>query len=55
MTFTKQQRERAKQEKKKEKARRRAQRETERQERVVSGYEDPIAGIVPGPQPRVEE
>ena len=55
-TFTKNQRERAKQQKKKDKAERRAQRKTEREERVVSGDEDPdIAGIVPGPQPPLDE
>jgi hypothetical protein len=54
-TFTKNQRERAKQQKKKEKAQRRAERKTETPDRPFSGDEDPdIAGIVPGPQPPIE-
>ena len=55
-TFTKQQRERAKQQKKKDKAQRREQRKIEREDRVGSGDEDAdIAGIVPGPQPLIDE
>jgi hypothetical protein len=55
-TFTKRQRERGKQEKREEKARKRAQRKAERENREVVTDEDPdIAGIVPGPQPAIDD
>jgi hypothetical protein len=52
----KRQKELARLERRKEKDERREQRKRERAERVVPEGEDPdIAGIVPGPQPRVED
>jgi hypothetical protein len=52
----KRQKELARLERRKEKDERREQRKRERAERVVPEGEDPdIAGIVPGPQPRVDE
>jgi hypothetical protein len=58
--LTKRQKEIARQKKQAEKIDRRNQRHRERDERVASGMpgveEDPdIAGIVPGPQPPLEE
>lgn len=52
----KRQKELSRLERRKEKDERRSQRKKERAERVVPEGEDPdIAGIVPGPQPKVEE
>jgi len=52
----KRQKELARLERRKEKDERREQRKKERAERVVPEGEDPdIAGIVPGPQPKVED
>ena len=58
--LTKRQKEIARQKHAQEKAERKAQRQRERAQRpdgsVVEGEEDPdIAGIVPGPQPPLEE
>jgi hypothetical protein len=56
--FTKRKKELARQEKLKQKLERKAQREKERKERDPNApeEEDPdIAGIVPGPQPPLEE
>jgi hypothetical protein len=53
---SKRQKELARLERRKEKDERREQRKRERAERVVPEGEDPdIAGIVPGPQPRIDE
>jgi hypothetical protein len=55
-SITKRQKELARQEKQKEKAERRAQRQADRATRGDSDGEDPdIAGIVPGPQPRLDD
>ncbi|HYY52571.1 MAG TPA: hypothetical protein VE755_06855 [Myxococcales bacterium] len=52
----KRQKELARLERRKEKDERREQRKRERAERVVPEGEDPdIAGIVPGPQPKLED
>jgi hypothetical protein len=52
----KRQKELARQERRREKDERREQRKKERAERVVPEGEDPdIAGIVPGPQPKIDE
>ena len=52
----KRQKELARLERRKEKDERREQRKRERAERVVPEGEDPdIAGIVPGPQPKIED
>jgi hypothetical protein len=55
--LSKRQKEIARQKKQQEKIERRNQRHREREERVAGGAEeDPdIAGIVPGPQPPLEE
>ncbi|MFQ5792046.1 MAG: hypothetical protein ACE5JI_16360 [Acidobacteriota bacterium] len=51
-TFSKRQKELARQERQRLKAEKRAQRKSERTRRAGVGGEDPdIAGIVPGPQP----
>lgn len=56
-SFAKRQKEKDRQEKRKEKEARRLQRKQERANRPpAEGTEDPdIAGIVPGPQPIVED
>ena len=56
-SITKRNREQAKREKQKEKAERRAQRAVDRQNRATSddGEDPDIAGIVPGPQPPLED
>jgi len=54
-TFAKRQRERAKQEKKEEKARRAAERKEAKQDRGHSDVDPDIAGIVPGPQPPLDD
>lgn len=51
-TFEKRRKELARKEKQKQKGERLAQRKLERGQRPV---EDPLAGIVPGPQPRDDE
>jgi len=51
-TFEKRKRELARREKQQQKGERRAQRKLERAQKPV---EDPLAGIVPGPQPRADE
>jgi hypothetical protein len=52
----KRQKELARLERRKEKDERREQRKKEKTERVLPEGEDPdIAGIVPGPQPKVDE
>jgi hypothetical protein len=52
-TFTKRQKEMARQQHQKEKAEKRAQRKLERKDRPedASGEDPDIAGIIPGPQP----
>jgi hypothetical protein len=56
-SITKRNREQAKREKQRDKAERRAQRANERRDRAAAADgEDPdIAGIVPGPQPPLED
>ena len=54
-TFAKRQRERAKQEKKEEKARRAAERKETKPDRGDSDVDPDIAGIVPGPQPPLDD
>ena len=54
-TFAKRQRERAKQEKKEEKARRAAERKETKLDRGDSDVDPDIAGIVPGPQPPLDD
>lgn len=57
-TFSKRQREREKQEKRKLKLEKRAQRKEEKANRQTStetGVDPDIAGIVPGPQPPLED
>jgi len=58
--LTKRQKEIARQKKQQEKLARRDQRQRQREERTASGLVEPeddpdIAGIVPGPQPPLEE
>jgi len=57
-SINKRNREQAKREKQQEKAARRAERAVERQRRgdgVADGEDPDIAGIVPGPQPRLDD
>ncbi len=56
-TFQKRQKERARIDRQREKDEKRKQRRLERSERVASapGVDPDIAGIVPGPQPVVED
>lgn len=56
-TFSKRQKSRDRQDRQREKESRRAQRKADRANRpaTADGVDPDIAGIVPGPQPRVED
>ncbi|HEU5059216.1 MAG TPA: hypothetical protein VFU21_21940 [Kofleriaceae bacterium] len=54
-TFKKRERERARDERRKEKERRRQERKNEPRPDVAPGEDPDIAGIVPGPQPVLDE
>jgi hypothetical protein len=56
-SVNKRQKERQRQDRQKEKAERKRQRQDEKQNRapVADGVDPDIAGIVPGPQPLIEE
>jgi hypothetical protein len=54
-SVTKRQKERTRQEKQREKDQKRKQRRDEKPDRPVGGEDPDIAGIIPGPQPIIED